>query len=101
MTGDALTAFINQDEAVRPDGVRDTGLFTYLRTLSGNDQGVDRRDVIASVFRGTVNRVRSGASFAMCWTKSTRFTLRRPTRPIRSAICTSRCLKEMRDAAGE
>src|SRR5205809_923366 len=33
MTGDALIAFINQDEAVRPDGTRGPGLFAHLRTL--------------------------------------------------------------------
>src|SRR5579872_1689361 len=43
MTGDALTAFINNDEAVRPDGKRAAGLFAYLRVLEkGNG---DRRDV--------------------------------------------------------
>ena len=31
MTGDALIAFVNQDEAVRPDGTRGPGLFAYLR----------------------------------------------------------------------
>ncbi len=60
MTGDALTAFINQDEAVRPDGKRGPGLFAYLRSLSGSGETAERRDVIASVFRGTVNRMQSG-----------------------------------------
>lgn len=59
MTGDALTAFINQDEAMRPDGERGAGLFAYLRSLDGGG-GLDRADVIASVFRGTVNRMQSG-----------------------------------------
>ena len=58
MTGDALIAFINQDEAIRPNGTRGPGLFAYLRTLDGG--GVERRDVVASVFGGTVNRVQSG-----------------------------------------
>src|SRR3989304_10560822 len=56
ITGDELTAFINQDEAIRPDGARGPGLFPYLRSLPGADGG-DRRDVIATVFRGTVNRM--------------------------------------------
>ena len=60
MTGDALTSFINQDEAVRPDGERGPGLFAYLRGLQGARDALERRDVIASVFRGTVNRVQSG-----------------------------------------
>ena len=33
ITGDELLAFINQDEAVRPDGKRGPGLFAYLRQL--------------------------------------------------------------------
>src|ERR1700733_11961453 len=60
MTGDALIAFINQDEAVRPDGKRGAGLFAHLRGLEGSGEGVERRDVVASVFRGTVNRLQSG-----------------------------------------
>src|SRR5664280_2627778 len=31
ITGDDLIAFINQDEAIRPDGTRGLGLFAYLR----------------------------------------------------------------------
>jgi type I restriction enzyme M protein len=45
ITGDELIAFINNDEAVRPDGTRGPGLFAYLRALLGADGG-DRRDVI-------------------------------------------------------
>jgi type I restriction enzyme M protein len=60
MTGEALIAFINQDEAVRPDGERGPGLFAALRELRGASEEADRRDVIARVFRGTVNRMQSG-----------------------------------------
>ena len=59
ITGDALIAFINNDEAMRPDGKRGPGLFAYLRSLSGSNGG-DRRDVIRSVFDGTVNRMING-----------------------------------------
>lgn len=59
ITGDELLAFINQDEAVRPDGRRGPGLFAYLRGLTSSN-GDDRRDVIATVFRGVDNRMRSG-----------------------------------------
>ena len=58
-TGDELLAFINQDETVRPDGTRGPGLFAYLRGLSSSN-GDDRREVIATVFRGVDNRMRSG-----------------------------------------
>ena len=59
VTGDQLLAFINQDECMRPDGKRGPGLFAYLRGLSSSN-GDDRRTVIATVFKGVDNRMRSG-----------------------------------------
>src|SRR5438445_1532892 len=58
ITGPELIAFINQDEAVRPDGKRGEGLFAYLKSLQSANG--DRRDVIARVFQGTVNRMVNG-----------------------------------------
>src|SRR5437762_10814713 len=59
ITGDELLAFINQDETTRPDGNKGSGLFAYLRGLTSTN-GDDRRDVIATVFKGVDNRMRSG-----------------------------------------
>ena len=59
ITGDELIAFINQEEAVRPDGKHGPGLFAYLRALRSTN-GDKRRDVIATVFGGIVNRMISG-----------------------------------------
>ena len=59
ITGDDLLAFVNQDEAARPDGNRGPGLLAYLRSLQ-SDNGRDRRDVIANVFRGVTNRMVNG-----------------------------------------
>src|SRR6266853_1261025 len=59
ITGDELIAFVNNDEAILPDGSRGPGLFAYLRSLTGRNGG-DRRDVIATVFEGTNNRMLSG-----------------------------------------
>ena len=59
VTGDELLAFINQDECTRPDGKRGLGLFTYLRGLTSSN-GDDRRTVIATVFKGVDNRMKSG-----------------------------------------
>ena len=59
ITGDELIAFVNQDEAVRPDGKRGPGLLTYLRGLRSTS-GDRRRDVIATVFDGVINRMISG-----------------------------------------
>ena len=35
ITGDELIRFVNQEEAVRPDGTKGAGLFAYLRGLQG------------------------------------------------------------------
>jgi hypothetical protein len=59
ITGKELIDFINNDEAVRPDGKRGPGLFAYLRSLQGTN-GDGRRDVIANVFGGVINRMISG-----------------------------------------
>ncbi|MEE8240768.1 MAG: class I SAM-dependent DNA methyltransferase, partial [Nitrospirales bacterium] len=59
VTGDELIAFINNEEAVRPDGSKGSGLFAHLRGLQGANGG-DRRDVIATVFKGTINRMING-----------------------------------------
>src|SRR3972149_2680407 len=55
ITGDALLAFVNNERATLPDGTEGPGLFAQLRGLQGADGG-DRRDMVATVFRGTVNR---------------------------------------------
>lgn len=60
ITGPDLLSFINAEEATRPDGTRGPGLFAYLRSLRGTNGGRDRRDVIATVFRGVQNRMESG-----------------------------------------
>ncbi|MBN2011958.1 N-6 DNA methylase [candidate division KSB1 bacterium] len=59
MTGPELISFVNQDEAIRTDGTRGPGLFAYLRNLQSVN-GRDRRDVIATVFRGVINRMVNG-----------------------------------------
>jgi type I restriction enzyme M protein len=59
ITGDDLLAFVNQDEAMRPDGKRGPGLLAYLRGLQSQN-GRDRRDVLANVFRGVTNRMVNG-----------------------------------------
>lgn len=62
ITGDELLDFINQDECTQPSGKKGAGLFRYLRTLTSSDSpGVaDPRDVIATVFKGVDNRMKSG-----------------------------------------
>src|SRR3989454_6212207 len=100
VTGDELIAFINNDEAVRPDGTRDVGLFAYLRGLQGAN-GRDRRDVIATVFKGTVNRMINGYLLRDVINKvnSIHFTSSEEIHTLGHLY--ESMLKEMRDAAGD
>jgi type I restriction enzyme M protein len=59
ISGDALKAYINHEEAVLPSGKKGAGLIAYLRGLQGSN-GDDRRDVVAQVFSGVNNRMESG-----------------------------------------
>lgn len=100
ITGDALIAFINQDEAVRPDGTRGPGLFATLRSLTGGNGG-DRRDVIRSVFTGTTNRMLNGYLLRDMVNKihGIHFTSSEEISTL--SVLYESMLKEMRDAAGD
>jgi type I restriction enzyme M protein len=100
ITGDELLAFINQDECVRPDGTKGPGLFAYLRGLTSCN-GDDRRDVIATVFRGVDNRMRSGYLLRDVINKvdGIHFTSSEELHTL-GALYES-MLREMRDAAGD
>ncbi len=100
VTGAELLAFINSEECTRPDGKRGAGLFAHLRNLSSSN-GDDRRDVIATVFKGVDNRMKSG------------YLLRDVVNKVAGIHFTSHdelhtlgalyelMLREMRDAAGD
>jgi type I restriction enzyme M protein len=100
ITGDELLAFINQDEAVRPDGRKGPGLFAYLRQLTSSN-GDDRRDVIATVFYGIDNRMKSGYLLRDVINKvgGIHFTSSDELHTL-GALYES-MLREMRDAAGD
>lgn len=100
ITGDELLAFINQDETSRPDGTPGKGLFAYLRSLTSSN-GDDRRDVIATVFRGVDNRMRSGYLLRDVINKVSgiHFTSNDELHTL-GALYES-MLREMRDAAGD
>jgi type I restriction enzyme M protein len=100
MTGDALIAFINQDEAIRPDGKRGPGLFAYLRSLDGRGD-LNRADVIASVFRGTVNRMLSGYILRDVLDKIGEIHFSSSEEIHTLSHLYESLLKEMRDAAGD
>jgi len=100
LTGDTLIAFINQDEAMRPDGTRGPGLFKYLRELQGT-KSHDRRDTIAAVFRGMVNRMINGYLLRDVLTKldGIHFNASEELEVLGRTYET--LLREMRDAAGD
>ncbi len=100
ITGDELLAFINNEETTRPDGTKGAGLFRYLRTLTSSN-GDDRRDVIATVFRGVQNRMVSGYLLRDVINKlnGIHFTASNELHTL-GALYES-MLREMRDAAGD
>jgi type I restriction enzyme M protein len=100
ITGDSLIAFINQDKAVRPDGSEGLGLFAYLRNLQGADGG-DRRDVIATIFRGTVNRMITGYLLRDVINKINGIHFSSSEEIHTLSHLYESMLKEMRDVAGD
>ncbi|GJL60172.1 MAG: restriction endonuclease EcoEI subunit M [Nitrospirales bacterium] len=100
ITGDELIAFVNNDEAVGPDGNRGPGLFAYLRSLQGANGG-DRRDVIAAVFRGTVNRMINGYLLRDVINKVNHIHFSSSEEIHTLGHLYESLLKEMRDSAGD
>ena len=103
ITGDELLAFINNEEATRPDGKKGLGLFRYLRQITSSDSpGVaNPRDVIATVFKGVQSRMASGYLLRDVINKlnGIHFTSSDELHTL-GALYES-MLREMRDAAGD
>ena len=100
ITGDALIAYIQNDETTRHDGTRGPGLFAYLRSLTGANGG-DRRDVIRTVFQGTVNRMLNGYLLRDVLNKVNGIHFTSTEEIYTLGHLYESMLKEMRDAAGE
>jgi len=100
ITGNELIAFINQDEAVRPDGTKGPGLFAYLRSLQSAN-GKDRRDVIANVFRGVINRMINGYLLRDVINKVNGIHFYSSEEILTLGHFYETMLREMRDAAGD
>ncbi len=100
ITGEELIAFINQEESKRPDGSKGPGLFAYLRGLRGAEGG-DRRDVVATVFRGTVNRMINGYLLRDVVNKVNGIHFSSSDEILTLGNFYESLLKEMRDAAGD
>ena len=99
ITGDELKKFINNDEAILPDGKKGTGLFAYLRSLQSANG--DRRDVIATVFRGVTNRMESGYLLRDVINKVNSIHFDSTEEIHTLSHLYESMLKEMRDAAGD
>jgi type I restriction enzyme M protein len=100
VTGDELLTFINQDETTRPDATKGPGLFAYLRSLTSAN-GDDRRDVIATVFRGVDNRMKSGYLLRDVINKISGIHFTSSDELHTLGMLYESMLREMRDAAGD
>ncbi len=100
ITGDELIAFVNNEEATLPNGKKGAGLFAYLRGLQGANGG-DRRDVVATVFKGTINRMINGYLLRDVINKlnGIHFTSSEEIHTLGHLY--ESMLKEMRDVAGD
>jgi type I restriction enzyme M protein len=100
LTGDDLLKFIGNDEFEFPNGKRGKGLFPYLKSLRGKNGG-DRRDVIAHVFEGTLNRMVSGYLLRDVLNKINQINFTATDEIHTLSALYESMLKEMRDAAGD
>ena len=100
LTGDDLLAFINNEKVKLADGTETTGLLYYLRGLQ-SETGTERKDVIATVFKGVTNRMINGYLLRDVVNKidEIHFTNNEEVNTL-SHLYES-ILKEMRDASGD
>jgi len=100
LTGDDLLAFIVNEKVKFADGQEREGLFHYLRNLQ-SESGIERKDVIATAFKGVSNRMNSGYLLRDVVNKidDIHFTNNEEINTL-SHLYES-ILKEMRDASGD
>ena len=101
ITGPELITFVQQDEAMRPDGTRGPGLFAYLRGLQGGNGAARRREVIATVFAGVQNRMTSGYLLRDVLNKVGGIHFTSQDEIFTLGHLYETMLREMRDAAGQ
>ncbi len=100
LTGEELLAFLNQEQAWGPDGKVGPGLFAYLKKLTSAN-GDNRRDVIATVFRGVDNRMKSGYLLRDVVNKINAIHFTASDELHTFGALYESMLREMRDAAGD
>ncbi len=100
LTGDDFLSFISNEKVKLSDGKERTGLLYYLRALQ-SETGTERKDVIATVFKGVTNRMINGYLLRDVVTKidEIHFTNNKEINTL-SHLYES-ILKEMRDASGD
>ncbi|HLW07931.1 MAG TPA: N-6 DNA methylase [Marinilabiliaceae bacterium] len=100
LTGDDLLNFISNEKVTLSDGKERTGLFYYLRSLQ-SESGTERKDVIATAFKGISNRMINGYLLRDVVNKidGIHFTNNEEINTL-SHLYES-ILKEMRDASGD
>ena len=101
LTGPDLLAFLESEEAERPDGSIGPGLFAWLKNLRGGGGGRERRDVVPTVFQGFANRMESGYLLrdVVNLVDGIRFHVSEEVHTLGRLYET--LLREMRDAAGD
>lgn len=99
-TGDDLLSFINNENAILPNGEKGIGLFAYLRSLQ-SESGKERKDVVRLIFSGVVNRMIDGYLLRDVVNKidDIHFTNNEEVNTL--SLLYESLLKEMRDAAGD
>lgn len=100
MSGDDLMKFINNEECIRADGSKGQGLFAYLRGLFG-PTGDNRRDVVATVFKGVDNRMKSGYLLRDIINKVNQIQFKSGEELHILGTLYESMLREMRDSAGD
>ncbi|GEO08295.1 N-6 DNA methylase [Segetibacter aerophilus] len=100
LTGADLLGFISNEKVKLAGGNETTGLFYYLRSLQ-SETGIERKDVIATVFKGVTNRMNNGYLLREVIDKidEIHFTNNEEINTL-SHLYES-ILKEMRDASGD
>lgn len=98
ITGPELISFISQDKTTRPNGTEGPGLFAYLRSLQSRNG--DRRDVIARVFKDTVNPMRTGYLLRDIINKVNEIQFNSKDEVHTLSVLYESILREIRDSAG-
>ena len=99
VTGPDLIAFINQEEATRPDETRGSGLFAYLSGLHNGP--TSRKRVTASVFSRLTNRIQSGYILRDVINQVNSIHFESQDELFTLGYLYESMLREMRDAAGD